>query len=72
MPTGKGYSYGSSSSKSMGKKGYDHGKMKDVMGHDSTPYHINALGAQKRDMGRINQLPMQYRGTPDQAFDYKY
>lgn len=80
MPKDKGYSYGSSKMdrerESMGMKdylkGYDHGKMSDVMGHDSEIYHVNALAAQKSDLGRLNQIPMQYRGTPEQAFDYKY
>lgn len=68
MPKDKGYSYGSSK---MDRKN-NYMSNDGVMGHDSKPYHINVLAAQKRDNGRINQLPMEYRGTPEQAFDYKY
>ena len=70
MPKGKGGGYGS---KTGGEPmSYSHGTNKKLMGHDSKPYHINAFKAQKRDMGRIRDRPMSYRGTPDQAFDYKY
>ena len=57
MPKDKGYGM-----KSSGK----------VMGHDKSPGKINAFAAQKRDMRKIQRIPMEYRGTPDKAFDYKY
>lgn len=43
-----------------------------VMGHDKQPKSCNAFKAQKKDMGRVNVKRMDYRGSPDQAFDYKY
>lgn len=67
MPKDKGYSRGTKMS------GMDSGMSgKGVMGHASKSYQVNAFSAQKRDMGRMDVLPMSYRGTPDQAFGYKY
>lgn len=43
-----------------------------IMGHEKAPKSCNAMAAQKKDMGRISMKPMDYRGTPDQAFGYKY
>lgn len=43
-----------------------------VMGHEKSPSKCNAFAAQKRDMGRVDRIPMDYRGTPDKAFGYKY
>ena len=68
MPKDKGYSRGTKMSgmdnNSVGGKG--------VMGHASKSYTVDAFAAQKRDMGRMDVLPMCYRGTPEQAFGYKY
>ncbi len=60
MPKGKGYKM----------KGYSNGK--GVMGHEKSPSGINAFAAEKKDLGRLQLIPMDYRGTPDQAFGYKY
>ena len=34
----------------------------------SKPYKCNAFAAQRTDLGRVNERPMDYRGTPHQAF----
>ena len=47
-------------------------KGKGVMGHEKKPSKCNAFAAQKKDMSRIQAEPMDYRGTPEQAFGYKY
>jgi len=60
MPKDKGYAM----PKGMGNSG--------VMGHEKKPKPCNAFAAQKKDMGRIQRRPMDYRGTPDKAFEYKY
>lgn len=41
-------------------------------GHDKSPYYVNAYAAEKDDLGRVKWRPMEYRGTPRQAFDYEY
>lgn len=48
--------------------------MKDmgVMGHEKKPMKCNAFAAQKRDMRKVDDRPMDYRGTPNKAFGYKY
>lgn len=43
-----------------------------VMGHDKKPMQCNAFAAQKKDLSRLQREPMEYRGTPEQAFKYKY
>jgi hypothetical protein len=45
---------------------------KGVMGHDKQPKSLNVFKSQKRDMGKVDVRSMDYRGSPDQAFDYKY
>ena len=34
----------------------------------SKPYKVNAFAAQRADLSRVNERPMDYRGTPTQAF----
>lgn len=48
--------------------------MKDmgVMGHASKPKKCNAFEAQRSDLGRLNRNPMDHKGYPKEAFDYKY
>lgn len=48
--------------------------MKDmgVMGHASKVYKCDPFQAQKSDMGRMKREPMNNRGYPKQAWDYKY
>jgi len=53
---------------SYGMKGMGMG----VMGHEKMPKGINAFAAQKKDMKKVDMKPMDYRGSPDKAFDYKY
>ena len=43
-----------------------------VMKHEKKPMKCNAFAAQKADMGRVQREPMNNRGYPQQAFDYKY
>lgn len=43
-----------------------------VMGHDSKPHKCDPFAAQKSDMGRLKREPMNDRGNPKQAWDYKY
>jgi hypothetical protein len=43
-----------------------------VMGHDKKPMKCDPFAAQKKDMGRVQREPMNNRGYPKQAFDYKY
>ena len=43
-----------------------------IMGHEKKPYKCDAFSAQKRDMKRLDKRPMDYRGSPDKAFQYKY
>ncbi len=43
-----------------------------IMGHDKSPKEINAFRSQKRDLGRMQVRPMEYRGYPDAAFAYEY
>ena len=45
---------------------------KGSMGHEKSPSKCNAFAAQKKDLSKVQRLPMDYRGTPDQAFGYKY
>lgn len=52
--------------KSYGMKGMG------VMGHEKKPSKCNAFAAQKKDLSRVQMKPMDYRGSPDKAFDYKY
>lgn len=67
MPKDKGYGRGTK------MPGMDSGMSgKGVMGHEKKPKYVDAYSAQKRDLGRMDWKPMGYRGTPDQAFDYKY
>lgn len=47
-------------------------KDKGVMGHEKKPMSCNPLKAQQADLSRLKMEPMDYRGTPKQAFDYKY
>lgn len=79
MPTGKGYGYSQSKMdrkhESMGMKNHNMKYMKGemgVMGHDKMPKKTNVFAAQKRDIGRVQMKPMDYRGSPDDAFDYNY
>ena len=61
MPMNKGYnkmSYGSSSKKK-------------TMGHDGGVTKISTNG-QKYDMGRVQKLPSNSQGYPQQAFNYKW
>jgi len=60
MPKDKGYAM----PKGMSGSG--------VMGHEKSPKSCNAFAAQKKDMGRVQRIPMKHRGNPDKAFDYKY
>ena len=54
-------------------KDYQSGKGSGkVMGHDKKPEKCNVFAPQKKDMGRIQRRPMDYRGTPDKAFKYNY
>lgn len=48
--------------------------MKDmgIMSHEKKPYKCDAFGAQKRDMNRVDVKEMDYRGSPDKSFNYKY
>lgn len=59
-------SYKDSKEKSYGMK--DMG----VMGHATKTYKCDAFAAQKSDLGRLDKRPMDYRGTPKQAFGYEY
>lgn len=43
-----------------------------VMGHEKKPMKCDAFAAQKKDMGRLQREPMNNRGYPEQAFEYKY
>ncbi len=43
-----------------------------VMGHDGGVSSIETMSPQKRDMGRLQIRPMEYRGYADKAFEYKY
>lgn len=43
-----------------------------VMGHDKKPYGCNPFAAQKSDMGRVKREPMNDRGYPKKAWEYKY
>lgn len=80
MPKGKGYDYRQSKrdrmDESRGMRDYQHGykegMMGKVMGHEKDPKKVNSFAAQKRDLNRVDMKPMDYRGTPEQAFDYKY
>ncbi len=46
-------------------------KMQVMQNHGNT-YPIATTSPQKRDMGRMDISPMEYKGYADQAFDYKY
>ena len=61
------------------KPGYKDGRDKSnapsgsgVMGHDKQPKSCNGMAAQRRDMGRVDERKMDYRGTSEKAFGYKY
>ncbi len=41
-----------------------------VMGHASKVMHVNP--APNYDINRVNYSDYQYKGTPREAFDYKY
>ena len=73
---GKKQSYKSRRDESYGmnKEYQSDGKyaMGGVMGHEKTPRSCNAFEAQKRDYGRVEKKPMNYRGNPDEAWEYKY
>ncbi len=73
---GKSQSYKSRRDESYGmsKEYQSDGKyaMGGVMGHDKKPYYSDAFGAQKKDYGRVEKIPMNHRGNPDEAWDYKY
>jgi hypothetical protein len=43
-----------------------------VMGHEKKPMKCNAFEAQKYDMGRVQREPMDSRGYPKMAWDYKF
>ncbi len=43
---------------------------KGVMGQASKPYHVNPCP--NYDIKRVQERPFDNRGTPQQAFDYKY
>jgi hypothetical protein len=47
-------------------------KGKGGFGHEKQPSKINYMAAQKADMGRMKIRPMEMRGYPSQAMDYKY
>lgn len=48
--------------------------MKDmgVMGHEKKPKKCDAFAAQKRDLSRVQKMPMNHRGYPEQAYGYEY
>ena len=48
------------------------GKSMELMKNHGNTYPIETTAAQKFDMGRMQVRPMEYRGYPDKAFDYKY
>ncbi len=48
------------------------GGSKGVMGHDGGVSSISTTSPQKRDMGKLQVRPMEYRGYADKAFEYKY
>lgn len=58
--------YKSRRDESYGMKG------KGIMGHEKKPSECNAFAAQRKDLSRVQRKPMDYRGSPDKAFDYKY
>ncbi len=58
-------------SKYMGMLGGSGSSMKLMKNHGNT-YPIATTSPQKRDMGRLQIRPMEYRGYSDKAFDYKY
>jgi len=64
--SGKKQSYKARRDESYGMKG------KKMLGHEKKPMKCNAFAAQKYDMGKINKKPMEMRGYPRQAWDYKY
>jgi len=43
-----------------------------VMGHDKQPMKVNPFKELKKDYGKINKLPMDYKNTPKKAFEYNY
>lgn len=48
-------------------------KGKGGFGHEKKPsYKCDPLASQKADMGRMRVRPMEMRGYPSQAMDYKY
>ena len=59
-------SYSDRKNESYGMKGMG------VMGHDSKVYQCNAFAAQKKDLSKVDRISMDYRGTPEKAFGYKY
>lgn len=66
--------YGSGSSSNGRYMGMIKGKgmNKEVMKSDGNVFPIETTDAQKFDMGRMKILPMERRGYPEKAFDYKY
>ena len=69
MPKDKGYGQSAAKHNMKYKGGMKGGK---VMGHEKKPMKCDPLMAQKSDMGKVQKRPMDYRGTPKQAFEYKY
>jgi len=59
----------SQSYKSRRDESYGMGK---VMGHDKQPMKCDAFAAQKGDLGRLNMLPKEHKGSPKEAYAYKY
>lgn len=53
-------------------RGMIQGFNQGVMGHDGGVSSIATISPQRRDMGRMQMLPMEYRGYSDKAFAYKY
>lgn len=62
MPRGMGY----------GNDRYGNPAGGKIMGHDKQPKKCNPFAAQKSDMNKIQRKPMDNRGYPKQAWDYKY
>lgn len=63
------------------KSGYTHnmqyaknikGGKHELMTHHNGVSPIATTSPQKRDMGRMDVSPMEYKGYADKAFDYKY
>lgn len=42
------------------------------MKHASAPKKCNPLKAQQADVSRLHMRPMEHRGYPKEAFNYKY